>query len=296
MNRIAHSVWAASHTEDNMNATRRCPQNFPREHSSTCTQKLWSWTLIVGVIALSACGSAPSTSIAPTATPVPAATLTGTASPTASAIPIPTITATTPPPYDDFSGASLDREKWAILLDWEYSETTRDRIAQDGRVRTTVVDKIPNSSSYLEARWGFEGDFDIQVDFEIGEGWDRPLTGHLDSALLGVKVDDASFHITRIRSSGIFENFFMAWSERYSDPAAKATTASSGRLRLIRQGTTLDFLYDTGAGWERVGYNPMFVPAGFARVYLGNASIEAALEFTTYFDNFVINAGEPVFR
>ncbi|RPH69184.1 hypothetical protein EHM76_07265, partial [bacterium] len=272
------------------------------------TQKSWVCTLaIIAVLAgfSSACSLTPRTSVPPgftltaTALPssVPTATLTLTPDPTVTPSLIPTITPTNLPPYDDFSGTALDQKKWMMLLNWEHVGNAGERIKQDERLRMTVTDTTPDSLAYLQSRWGFEADFDIQIDFQMGEGWDYPENGHLDSAVLGVIIDEHTYHLTRLRGNRNegSENSFWAWSDRYSSlPPARATDAAAGRYRLIRKGTSLDFLYDTGAGWKSAGF--MNVPSSFAQVYFGNASISASLQFTTYFDNFVINAGDPIFR
>jgi len=293
-----------------MTETGPCPEKNSREMQSDppCPPKSWACTVMaisVLVVFSSACSRTPGTSIPPrltlsaTALPssVPTSPLTPAPDPTAMPIVIPTITPTNLPPYDDFSGTIVDRKKWMLLLNWEPVGNAGERIKQDERLRMTVTATTPDSLTYLQSRWGFEGDFDIQIDFQMGEGWDYPENGHLDSAILGVIIDDHIYHLTRLRvgRNAGSEDAFMAWSDRSSSlPPARATDAAAGRYRLSRRGTTLDFLYDTGAGWKSAGF--MNVPSSFAQVYFGNASISASLQFTTYFDNFVINAGDPIFR
>ena len=236
--------------------------------------------------------------ITPTATTtyIPTVTSTSTPSPTATFTLTPTITPTTAPPYDDFKGTVLDSKKWVIVLDWEDKVYRSDKVRQDERLTISVDNTKPDSSTYVQSIWGFTGDFDIQIDFQIGEGWDRPSKGHLDGAILGVIVDNNLYHITRLRGSGTPEsNLFMAWTDKGVSPYLVADrTATSGKYRLIRTGTSLEFLYDIGAGWKKVG--TVTVSLGFAKVYFGNASVNASHNFTTYFDNFVINLGIPTLR
>jgi hypothetical protein len=84
-------------------------------------------------------------------------------------------------------------------------------------------------------------------------------------------------------------DYFMMWSDSNTTSSDTLTSATSGIFRLVRHGTLLFFLFNTGSGWQALG--KMTVPGGPASIYLGNMSVEASTAFTTYFDNFHINNG-----
>jgi hypothetical protein len=81
----------------------------------------------------------------------------------------------------------------------------------------------------------------------------------------------------------------MAWNDFYPTPFDMATSATAGRYRLVRYGTTLFFLYDIGSNWKLLG--KMTVPESTARIYMGNMSVGASTAFTTFFDNFHVTSG-----
>ncbi len=56
------------------------------------------------------------------------------------------------------------------------------------------------------------GDFDIQVDFQIGEGRGQPKQEHLDGATLGVSIEGQMYHITRLRDTS--QDIVFAWSNQ----------------------------------------------------------------------------------
>lgn len=78
----------------------------------------------------------------------------------------------------------------------------------------------------IQSIWRLEGDFDIQVDFRIGEGWGTPANDHLDGAYLGVIIDGQSYHITRLKlcGEGDTDKFFV-WSTDGTLSAEMPTSA-----------------------------------------------------------------------
>ena len=108
----------------------------------------------------------------------------------------------------------------------------------------------------LQGNWVFPGDFDVEVEFEIGPGWNQPASGHLGGATFGVMIDGELYQETRIRRVD-GDDKFMTWSSD-SDPAvdpeeALATGVLTGRYRLLREGTRLIFLFDKGEGYDETG-------------------------------------------
>jgi endo-1,4-beta-xylanase len=189
------------------------------------------------------------------------------------------------PPDDDFTGTTLDPNRWTPHLT-DASLTQRDRIIAS-------IQGVPAfSSSMVNSTWQFTGDFDVQIDFQLGEGWAAPAQEHLDGALLGVIIDGQNYHITRLRSSN--QDEFYAWDSPGTLNSGFPTTAREGKYRLLRVGTTLFLLYDAGKGWQELGQ--VSVPESPAEVYFGATSVNAGQAFTTYFDNFKINSGLTTYK
>jgi len=186
-------------------------------------------------------------------------------------------------PDDDFRAGIVDQNKWRT------NTSTEGSISQDGKLVFSTSSGRPMSIARVDSTWQLKGDFDIQVDFRIGEGWSLPAKEHLDGAFLGVNIDGQEQHITRLRSGG--EDVLFAWGTREGGIVYGKTPSDSlnGKYRLIRIGSTLFFLYDIGKGW--VVLTNAEVSISPAQVYMGNGSINASQAFTTYFDNFQINSG-----
>lgn len=190
------------------------------------------------------------------------------------------------PPDDSFVSTMLDPGRWSPQINGGGT------IRQDGRLILSVESTPVNSNVAVQSTWTFTGDFDVQVDFQIGTGWSTPAQDHLDGAMLGVNINGQTYHITRLRSGN--QDVFFAWSNQGTLTRNWPTTVVSGKYRLVRTGTNLVLLYDSGSGWQEL--ESVSVPASPAQVYLGNGSVNAAQAFTTYFDNFKINSGLTTYR
>jgi hypothetical protein len=192
-------------------------------------------------------------------------------------------------PDDDFAGAVLDESKWSA------NSGNGGMISQDGRLVLTTSSAQATSSAGVTTVWAFTGDFDVQVDFEIGEGWARPQADHLDGAAFGVSVAGSNYHVTRLRTGS--DDSLFVWQQIGNAGQVLRVTpsnATSGSYRLIRNGTALTFQYDFGNGWVELAR--VEIPLGLTKIYMDNASINASQAFTTYFDNFLINSGETSYN
>lgn len=181
---------------------------------------------------------------------------------------------------DEFSGRYLDTDKWQASING-------GEISISDRVMMKVESAVSNPNPTLFTRWAFVGDFDVQVDFEIGEGWATPKKEHIDGATLGVVINGQSYHITRLRD--LNEDTFFTWSNTYPWSLKAYTNTLTGQYRLIRKGSILYLLYNSGHGWNELTH--ISVPTLPAQVYLAMGSVNAAHTFTSYFDNFVVNSG-----
>jgi hypothetical protein len=190
------------------------------------------------------------------------------------------------PPDDDFVGTTIDLSKWITVINGGGSVTQNDRMIMQ------VSGSSANSNNSVSSTWALPGDFDIQIDFEIGQGWAPPENDHLDGAALGVNIDGQMFHITRLRSGS--EDTFFAWSSDGRLSERSNTTSVKGKYRLVRKGGDLEFSYDIGGGWKKLAHVTVAKPV--AHVYFTNGSVNTSQAFTTYFDNFRVNSGKTTYH
>ena len=183
---------------------------------------------------------------------------------------------------DDFDGNVLDTTKWKTNI---FGEGT---VNQDGKLILSTGNEEPTSIVKVQSIWSLIGDFDIQVDFQIGKGWKKPNKDHIDGATFGVDIDGQQYHITMLRRAE-GDCLLFAWSSSGDILGEKNSNATSGKYRLVRAGDVLSFMYDIGDGWQELVCSN--VPEDAANIYFGNSSINASQSFTSYFDNFYINSG-----
>ncbi len=190
-------------------------------------------------------------------------------------------------PNDTFDATNLDETKWRSVGDGGVSE-------QGGRVILSTNGDQASSSARIQSRWQLQGDFDIQIDFQIDPAWTPPVNDHLDGALFGVIIDGQNYHITRLRRTpGSFADVFFVWSSNGALSGQVESNALAGKYRLVRIGPALSLQFEIGAGWEELG--KVDVPSAPAIVYFGNGTVNASQTFTTWFDNFQINSGIPIY-
>ncbi len=174
-------------------------------------------------------------------------------------------------PNDTFDAANLDETKWRSVGDGGVVE-------QDGLLVLTTNADRSSSNARIQSRWQLQGDFDIQVDFQIDPAWNPPETDHLDGAFFGVIIDGQNYHITRLRrTAGSNADAFFVWSSNGALSGELTTDALAGKYRLVRSGSTLSLQYEIGAGWEELGN--VDVPSTPAIVYFGNGTVNASQAF-----------------
>jgi len=188
-------------------------------------------------------------------------------------------------PDDTFDGTVIDVNKWQIAT------SGGGTASQNNRLILSTDDEQATSNVSVQSVWEISGDFDVQVDFQIVEGWYKPAKDHIDGASLGVVIAGQNYHITRIRRDydGINADVLFAWSSNGVIQAEKPVAAISGKYRLVRVGTTLTLLYNFGNGWEELVSGN--VPSTAAIVYVANGTINASQVIIAYFDNFIVNSG-----
>jgi hypothetical protein len=190
----------------------------------------------------------------------------------------------TAPPDDSFSGSELDSFKWLTDV------SSGAAITEDSQLTFTTDGTQATAGGSILSKWLFTGDFDMQVDWQLGDDWAAPEADHVDAAFLAVGMGHPQkYWITRIGLPGDAGQFavFSEATGQIGQPVA--TSARAGKYRVTRNGSTLTFYYDVGDGWQKL--ESTTVPTGPAQIRMGMASINASLAFTTHFSDFHVNSG-----
>lgn len=185
-------------------------------------------------------------------------------------------------PNDEFNASRLDVSKWKGWVNGN-----GDIRQKDGRIYLKVGGTPATANTTVTSTWQLDGDFDIQIDFEIGEGWSAPKNDHLDGATLGVDIAGHTYHITRLRTAN--DDLLFAWDGVGQSLATLPTHVLKGSYQIVRKDNSLYLNYDIGKGWQNLAM--VEVSDSPASVYFANGSINASQSFLTYFDNFRINSG-----
>lgn len=186
------------------------------------------------------------------------------------------------PPDDNFSGSGLDMKKWSP------GTSGGGNISQNDRLILSTSDQQVTSTATIYATWQFSGDFDVQVDFQIGPGWsNQEERKHVDGALFGVKVSGNCVNLARGQSGG--QDLLVVWNCLGYEEGKIFSSVLSGTMRIQRIGTFLIYSVDQGAGWQELAVAES--SSGPAQISIGIGSYDASQAFTTYFDNFKINSG-----
>jgi large repetitive protein len=177
-------------------------------------------------------------------------------------------------PDDDFSGAAVNRNRWGIN-------------AVSGGVIPTIVGEqlqldttsITNSASWVTANFSIDGDFDIQVDYEINR-----FTNQFSHALLIASPEDGGEF--RVGRAG---NYYQSYR---NPPLTNYVTSSSdtkGKLRLTRTGDVAKSWYWNGSQW--VNHYTWTVSTAPVRFTLDVTNWIGTEQLHVKFDNFTVNSG-----
>jgi len=188
-------------------------------------------------------------------------------------------------PDDDFTGdngESPDYIKWLA---------TSEFTIQSNKLNWNLNESI-NVFAECYSQYSLDGDFDVQVDFDITSEI-APSTS-LHRAMLDVKETDnpsnyASIYRHRSTSSRAYSNYSTGGST-----TSVATTDTVGKLRLTRSGSTIKCYYWSGSQWE---WNGNTSGATFTLSTSANVTIKlgatqiANAQWAGNFDNFIVNSG-----
>ncbi len=141
--------------------------------------------------------------------------------------------------------------------------------------------------SYVESKYSFSGDFDVQVDYS-GVSFDTDMQSCGILLLEAGPEGEDDFGIARL----YFVNGDPDQYE-YFDPDgqnAVVTSDTSGKLRAVRIGSAIECFYWT-TEWVSLGSKSDFVTTPLVlRLYLESIGVNT----TVYFDNYLVNSGDIV--
>lgn len=128
-----------------------------------------------------------------------------------------------------------------------------------------------------------EGDFDIQVDWEVSA--DESDTGQ--SGLRVVMDEDNYAYIARAHCDGEGLIIGTLKDRGYEEDIPTVSTEEvSGRFRITRTGTTIRFYYDIGDGWQHLGEDYVRAFLGEVYVQLDTTVSDSSSDVIGQFGNF----------
>ena len=201
-----------------------------------------------------------------------------------------TTTAHGVPIDDSFDGKALD---WCRWEDISYFGT----VSQDGELTLSPSGSATYTIARLLSQARLVGDFDIQVDYRLGAGFNDPVTGSGDPAFnvtLGLTWDDPHIiNLSRTHNSrGDGVSAYASLPElAQNNYLFSSASAQAGTLRMVRATDQLRYLHRPlgSTDWTAVG--EMNVPATPVNVTLTAYNVDIARGFTAYLDNLKLNAG-----
>jgi hypothetical protein len=160
---------------------------------------------------------------------------------TTTAPPVPTTTTTAPPPCwadDDFTGDddSPPSSDWEIESGAPTIQSNKLSFDDGDRVRLRSL---------------ISGDFDIQIDFDISaapstNSWGFQLRFRIEAGVYEMYSSVAFFSSVKYYQRGYVDG--GSWY--YSSEVRSST--STGKLRIVRDGSTFHAYYDDGGGWNEI--------------------------------------------
>jgi hypothetical protein len=195
---------------------------------------------------------------------------------------------------------NLQPTKWTSPQTYGGGQITRE----PSLLITTSAD-YDLSGGEIYTPFQFTGDFDVQVDYRANVGWGEPFTSsgdnqHLDAAGMGVYIDGLTLQImhnispNNLNPIHSLDIYSFTPEQGFSLPAsADAVDKLSGKHRIIRTGSDIEFKYYTGTDWQI-----LYTATGFTKpvyIYVSAQSVDTKHAFSTYFENFQINSGKTTY-
>ena len=189
----------------------------------------------------------------------------------------------------------MDTCRW---FDWGRQAT----VTQDNELKITTSDSAEVSLGEVYSQYMLTGDFDVQIDFRLGERWNTPISSsspnaHLNAGL-GVYQDESNWLLLGInKHQAEIEDVvvFARLNDQFQVVSRVPMNVNQdGKLRIRREDALFRFFVDLGSGWEELSTTSAFSSPGYLTFQA--TSIGATRAFTAYFDNFVVNSGDTTFR
>ena len=188
---------------------------------------------------------------------------------------------------DQFT-TSVDAAKWNA----NNSASSTDTIVSSKlkALATTTASSFAgvNSNTKLMMR----GDFDVQVDFD-DTSMPTPAAGTCADTTFQVNGATYTYEIlNRKASDGTFA--ITNWGTQTSSGTGNATGAPSGKMRIVRTGTSITTWYATTTGaWVQIAGSFTSVDSGdmYVTLVANNNCGATGIAPLAYFDNFIISKG-----
>lgn len=193
-------------------------------------------------------------------------------------------------------GAPPDYDKWNTMQSWNRNDPF---ILDD----SLYFDSDTNDS-WLGSSYHLQGDFDIQIDWaaeaiptdrqwRVAFGvWQEDMTGDEDwDGLFVTRMRDTTRLSACTDNMGYTLAITTGGSTTYSGVCDNTDT--SGKLRLVRSGSTAAAYYDNGGGWQLINSRACSAEPG--RIWIGGAGWgTTGTQPNISFTNFKINSVDSV--
>jgi serine/threonine-protein kinase len=203
-----------------------------------------------------------------------------------------------PPPfttgtYDAFNSNSIDSSKWQTSIAGSGPSITATNHRLEFFLPASGSAPGSNFGATLQSACSLSGNFDVQVDYQT-INWPTNSGGHITLGIPGVvQVDRLSLGPGEANAGNPVESY--GYDTAATGWVYRATSDTSGKLRMIRSGSTLTGLVYTAGGWVPLHSSSMgtgnvrvlFGLFGFGDNF-GHADVSFAI------DNFVVSSGRLV--
>jgi hypothetical protein len=186
------------------------------------------------------------------------------------------------PPNDEFEGKKIDPSKWAN------NSCVGGSISQDDGLIVFSNDDASNSCAGMKSLWYFKNNFDVQIDFSVGNLGIIDQGGGITGARLAI-LNQCSIDW----GAGSDTYYYYASCNDSSDARIVYTTSHSGKLRLVRENNTFIFLYYKEFVWKELLTRELILSNPV--IFIGNDRWNGAPSITTYYHHFHINHGATSF-
>ncbi len=187
---------------------------------------------------------------------------------------------------ETFGGTELDWCRWEDVSQQGATVSQADAL----RLATNGSQAYSNAQVLSQAR--YSNDFDVEVQYRRVSGFSpAPLGNGLLISGVGLYWDQARYiQYQRILSSG--SDQFAVYSSLPQHAGgglpSVSSTEGAGAMRMVRNGSTLKFLYASGAGWVELG--SLTVPATPVHVLLFSLNTGEPRSTVVTFGNYRVNA------